>query len=102
MGSIDTQSSILDHAHHAPPSSLPPKLQSHLEHFHNLLDSGDIITPTTPTYTANSMAWSTGKDQHPPIVLRPTTVESLSDIVKYLGGTNLDWKVRSQGRFQIP
>ncbi len=63
----------------------------------SLLSPAEIISPSSPDYVANTETWSSAKDKHPRIVLRPTTIESLSKVIKYLSETDLEYKVRSQG-----
>lgn len=62
-----------------------------------LLNASEIIEPSSPSYRAESLAWAAQKNLHPKLVIRPTTVSSLSKILAYLSRIPLDFAVRSQG-----
>jgi FAD/FMN-containing dehydrogenase len=68
-----------------------------LDYLHTLLPPEDIIRPSSRLYAAESSTWSLAKQQHPRLVIRPSTVTSLAACVRYLASTDLHWKVRSQG-----
>ena len=68
-----------------------------LSHLSSLVSPSEIIDPSSPEYTNNSQIWSHAHYQHPRLVLRPTSLDSLSQIIAFLGKTDLDFKVRSQG-----
>lgn len=63
----------------------------------SLVSPSEIISPLSPEYTNNTQPWSYHHDQHPSLVLRPTSLDSLSKIVAFLGKSHIDFKVRSQG-----
>ena len=63
----------------------------------SLVSSSEVIHPSDPKYLENSQTWSDYHNQHPSLVLRPTSLESLSKILAFLNTTSLDFKVRSQG-----
>lgn len=62
-----------------------------------LLNAEEIIKPSNPSYGSESLPWAAQKDLKPSLVVRPTTLESLSKILAYLSKTPLDFAVRSQG-----
>jgi hypothetical protein len=62
-----------------------------------LLSPSEIITPTSPSFTAESIPWAIQKDLKPSLVVRPASLESLSKILKFLSTSTLDFTVRSQG-----
>lgn len=63
----------------------------------NLLHPEEIIEPSSPSYRSESLTWAAQKDRHPRLVVRPTTLKSLSIILAYLSTTQLEFGVRSQG-----
>lgn len=79
------------------PSFSHPELKAQLLELSQLVDPSEVLARSSTDYVANTQTWSTAKDKNPRLVVRPTTVESLSRIVTYLSKTDLDYKVRSQG-----
>lgn len=78
-------------------SSATSSKESLLAQLASLVDPSEIIHPDSPEYKDNSEVWSHLHFQNPRLVLRPSSLDSLSRIVAFLGKTNLDFKVRSQG-----
>ena len=68
-----------------------------LLHVKTLLSPEEIIEPSSPSYHSESRTWAAQKNLHPHLVLRPTTLESLGNVLAYLSKTPLDVAVRSQG-----
>lgn len=68
-----------------------------LFHVKTLLHPEEIIEPSSPSYRSESLTWAAQKDRHPRLVVRPTTLKSLSAILAYLSTTPLEFGVRSQG-----
>ena len=68
-----------------------------LLHLKTLLSASDIIEPSSSSYRTESLPWAAQKDLHPRLVVRPTTLESLSITLTYLSQTTLDFAIRSQG-----
>jgi hypothetical protein len=62
-----------------------------------LLHGDEILTPESPDFVQNSQPFAVQKDEKPRLVVRPKTLESLSKTVRFLGESNLDFKVRSAG-----
>ena len=63
----------------------------------SLLSSKEIIEPSSSSYHSESTPWAAQKNLHPRLVIRPTTLESLSTALAYLSKSSLDFGVRSQG-----
>lgn len=63
----------------------------------NLLHPEEIIEPSSPSYRSESLTWAAQKYRHPRLVVRPTTLKSLSNTLAYLSTTPLEFGVRSQG-----
>jgi FAD/FMN-containing dehydrogenase len=76
---------------------LTPEKQAQLKNLSTLVSIDEIISPSSNLYEENTSTWSSSRNKHPHLVLRPKSVSSLSTILKYLGETDLDFKVRSQG-----
>ncbi len=68
-----------------------------LLHLKSLIPAEDIIEPSSPSYRSESLPWAAQKDLHPRLVVRPTTLDSLSKTLAYLSKTTLNFAVRSQG-----
>lgn len=68
-----------------------------LSQLSSLVSPSEIVSPSSTEYINNTQPWSHAHDQHPRLVLRPTSLDSLSKIVAFLGKSGLDFKVRSQG-----
>lgn len=71
--------------------------ESLLAQLTSLVDSSEIIAPDSPDYKDNTEVWSHLHFRHPRLVVRPSSLKSLSTAIAFLGKTNLDFKVRSQG-----
>ena len=61
-----------------------------LQHLKALLDASEIIEPSSPYYRTESLTWAAQNDVKPRLVVRPTTLSSLSSILAYLSQTILD------------
>ena len=68
-----------------------------LLHIKSLLSPEEVIEPSSPSYRSESIPWAAQKDLHPRLVIRPTTVESLSTALAFLSKSSLEFGVRSQG-----
>ena len=68
-----------------------------LRRLRTLLDASEIIEPSSPSYRTESLTWAAQKDLKPRLVVRPTTLSSLSSILAYLSQTTLDLAIRSRG-----
>ncbi|OAP62157.1 hypothetical protein AYL99_04360 [Fonsecaea erecta] len=72
-------------------------LAEHIEKLRSILRSDEIILPGSHLYRAESLPWALQKDLKPAIVIRPTTLESLSKALAHLSRTGLRLGIRSQG-----
>ena len=68
-----------------------------LLHIKSLLSPEEIIEPSSASFHAESVTWAAQKNLHPRLVIRPTSVESLSTALAYLSNSTLEFGVRSQG-----
>ncbi|KAF9889041.1 hypothetical protein FE257_008018 [Aspergillus nanangensis] len=62
-----------------------------------LVHPHEIITPASPDYQPSIETWASQKQQHPRIVLRPTSIDSLSQAIAYLYSTDLDFAIYGHG-----
>lgn len=77
---------------------MPPQTkEDQLAHLRSLLPPTEVFEPGSQPYTAQSTTWSTWADQHPPLVLQPTTLASLSAVVRALCASDLDFAIRNTG-----
>ncbi|RAK90233.1 FAD binding domain-containing protein [Aspergillus costaricaensis CBS 115574] len=75
----------------------PCTVKDHLKMLESFLSPGEIIRPTSPDYQSKVETWAAQKQLNPHIVLRPTTVDSLSKAIAYLYSTNLDFAIYGHG-----
>lgn len=68
-----------------------------LDHLRSLLPQNEVIEQDAPGYKEQSAPWSVWADQHPKLVLQPTSLESVSKVVKALYDSDLDFAVRNTG-----
>jgi FAD/FMN-containing dehydrogenase len=68
-----------------------------IEHLKSLLTEPEIITPSSSLFKEESLTWSAQHNQNPSLVIRPSSVESLSKVLAYISTTALDFGVRSKG-----
>ncbi|KAJ9602207.1 hypothetical protein H2200_013327 [Cladophialophora chaetospira] len=61
------------------------------------LSPSELTLPDTPLYKEETAIWATQKDLKPKVLLRPLTVEQLSQTLAYLNQSDLDFGVRSGG-----
>ena len=61
-----------------------------------LLDS-EIIRPSSSLYAAETSTWAAQKNQHPQVVLRPSSTQSLAKILAHVSSTDLDISIRGSG-----
>lgn len=61
------------------------------------IDPSEIISPSSEQYLADSQPWSSSRDLHPQLLVRPKSVDSLAKLVSDLSKTNLRYAVRTQG-----
>lgn len=63
----------------------------------SLVSADEIIEQGTPEYVDETTTWSTAKNQHPKLLIRPNSVDHLSKVVAFLNNSDLDFAVRSLG-----
>ncbi|KAF2712030.1 FAD-binding domain-containing protein [Pleomassaria siparia CBS 279.74] len=63
----------------------------------SFLDTDEIIEPSTAEYHKNSQVWASHKFKHPQLVVRPKSLESLSNLLKILNDTDVDFAIRGGG-----
>ncbi|KAJ5558518.1 hypothetical protein N7535_008733 [Penicillium sp. DV-2018c] len=63
----------------------------------SLLEEDEVLTEESEEYKANSQPWAAQKDQKPPLVIRPTSVKSLSTVVARLYSSDIDFAIRGHG-----
>jgi FAD/FMN-containing dehydrogenase len=68
-----------------------------IEHLKSLLTDSEIITPSSPLFKEESLTWGMQEDKNPSLVIRPSTIESLSKAIAFISATTLDFAIRSQG-----
>jgi len=73
------------------------KVKDELKELTSLIDPSEIVLPTSSSYISNSQPWSIAKDKHPQLLVRPKSIQSLSEIVAHLAKTKLSYRVRCQG-----
>lgn len=67
----------------------------------SLLSTDEIITPESPEYSESSKTWASQKQCHPRLVVRPTSVESLSKTIAHLYSTKLDFAIYGHGFMSV-
>lgn len=70
--------------------------ESEIQILTSLISKSEVITPGDPSYEAESNTWSTSRNLHPKVVVRPATVQSVSRVLKFLGQSSLDFDVRNR------
>jgi len=61
------------------------------------LDADEIIEPSNPNYEKESQVWAAHKFEHPQLVVRPKTIDSLSKLFKTLNETDVEVAIRGGG-----
>ncbi|EXJ74750.1 uncharacterized protein A1O5_01445 [Cladophialophora psammophila CBS 110553] len=68
-----------------------------LEHLRSLLSKSEVILPSSELYESHTSTWAAQKNLYPRLVVRPSSTQSLSKVLRYLSNTDLDMAVRSSG-----
>ncbi|KAI9375116.1 hypothetical protein BJX61DRAFT_550171 [Aspergillus egyptiacus] len=68
-----------------------------LSTLHSLLLPDERIPPGHADYTRYSATWASQKQQHPRLIVRPKTAESLARTIAYLYSTDLDFAIYGHG-----
>jgi cysteine desulfurase len=72
-------------------------LETQLKTLQSLLQPNEILTPDSPGYISHSQTWASQKQLSPRLVVRPTSVETLSKVITYLYTTPLDFAIYGHG-----
>ncbi|KAL3491868.1 FAD binding domain-containing protein [Aspergillus germanicus] len=72
-------------------------LETQLKILQTLLQPNEILTPDSPGYISYSQTWASQKQLRPRLVVRPTSVETLSKVIAYLYTTPLDFAIYGHG-----
>ncbi|EXJ75968.1 uncharacterized protein A1O5_00476 [Cladophialophora psammophila CBS 110553] len=72
-------------------------LAKYIEELGSILGSEETILPSSDLYRVESLPWAAQKDLKPAVVIRPTSIKSLSKALAYLSKTDLSLGIRSQG-----
>jgi hypothetical protein len=72
-------------------------ISSQLDTLRSLLDLSELVERDAPGYKDAAAPWSVWADQRPPLVVQPTSLDSMSKTVKYLYGSDLDFAIRNTG-----
>lgn len=76
---------------------MPSVADPDLTTLRSLLSDNEIISPESPEYIESSKTWASQKQYHPRLVVRPTSVESLSKTIAHLYSTKLDFAIYGHG-----
>ena len=68
-----------------------------LDELRALVSTSEIIERDAPGYKESSAPWSTWADQKPTLVVQPTSIDSMSKVVKLLYDSDLDFAIRNTG-----
>lgn len=63
----------------------------------SLLRPNEIITPGSPDYRPLVQTWAAQKQMNPRLLIRPTSIESLSTAIAYLYSSSLDFAIYGHG-----
>ncbi|KAI5204140.1 FAD binding domain-containing protein [Aureobasidium subglaciale] len=70
---------------------------STLDAVRELLSPSEIVKSSLDQYISESQTWQAHRNLHPKLLVRPTSLASLSRLVAFLSPSSLDWAVRCQG-----
>lgn len=68
-----------------------------IETLKSLLSPSEILTSNDASYVEETKVWAQQKFERPALVVRPTSLKSLSRTVKFLAESSLEWQVRTGG-----
>lgn len=72
-------------------------MSTQLSQLRSLLTPSEIIERDAPGYKTASAPWSVWADQRPSLVVQPTSLPSMSKVVKFLYESDLDFAIRNTG-----
>ncbi|KAJ0417906.1 FAD binding domain-containing protein [Aspergillus carlsbadensis] len=73
------------------------EIETQLHALRSLLQSNEILTPDSPGYSSHSQTWAVQKQLAPRLVVKPTSVETLSKVIAHLYSTTLDFAIYGHG-----
>jgi FAD/FMN-containing dehydrogenase len=71
--------------------------EDYLNDLQTLLQPSEIFEQGHPEHRLQSLPWSRHAELNPTLVIQPTSLERMQDVVKYLYNSNLDFAVRNTG-----
>ncbi|KAL2861603.1 hypothetical protein BJX68DRAFT_8885 [Aspergillus pseudodeflectus] len=71
--------------------------ETQLKTLESLLQANEILAPDSPEYRPYSQTWAAQKQLTPRLVVRPTSVGTLSKVIAYLYSTTLDFAIYGHG-----
>jgi hypothetical protein len=74
-------------------SSVGGNKESDLRSLVALLSESEVIALDDAAYEAASKTWSAGRNLHPKLVVRPQTTKALSDVLKFLANSSLNFNI---------
>jgi FAD/FMN-containing dehydrogenase len=71
--------------------------EDYLNDIQTLLQPSEILEQGHPEHRIQSLPWSRHAELNPTLVLQPTSLERMQNIIKFLYNSNLDFAVRNTG-----
>lgn len=78
-------------------SRLDMATSAKLQDLRSLVSPSEVIERDDAGYIEAAAPWSVWADQKPPLVVQPTSLDSMSKVVKFLYDSNLDFAIRNTG-----
>ncbi len=72
-----------------------------LTHLLSLLPDSETIHPSSNLYADETSTWAAQRNLRPRLVVRPSSTDSLSKVLKYLSSTDLDIAIRGSGNGSV-
>lgn len=72
-------------------------MSSQLDQLRSLLSPSEVIERDSPGYKTAAAPWSVWADQRPPLAVQPTSLPVISEVVKFLYNSDLDFAIRNTG-----
>ncbi|KAK3670285.1 hypothetical protein LTR78_009839 [Recurvomyces mirabilis] len=73
------------------------RIPSEFDELRALLLTSEVFEPGQQEYKTQSLPWSRHAEQNPKLVVQPTTLERLQEVVKFLYISDLDFAIRNTG-----
>ncbi|KAF2432967.1 FAD-binding domain-containing protein [Tothia fuscella] len=68
-----------------------------IEELKALVNPSEILTPESKEFKEHTLPFAKQKHRNPGLVVRPSTIDSLSKVIAFLAKSSLDFKIRSRG-----